>query len=293
MNKRKLNALIALIDDPDTFVAQTVEKELLKATHSIIPALEEKAETCFDENRRESIETLIRNLQFKQTRKLLRNWIKTEQHDFMEGVLLIEKFQHSRTDQSEINRKIETIKSSIWIELSNSHTILEKTTIMNHCFFNVHGFSVNHHDINSPKNCSLNYVLNTKQGNPLSISILYTIIARQLNLPAQFVDFPENPLLAIVDPELARKVHKHTNSSGVLFYIDTSEKGAITGIKEIEYFLKQNNYKQLKKYTEPQPDSCLIKAHLRLLMKAYRCAGFPEKEEKIKSLYHMFNKAHN
>ena len=289
MNKRKLQALINLLDDPNLFVFETVEKELLKENHDIIPALEEKWESSFDERCQERIETLIQDLQFKQTKKLIGDWLKTKEHNLLEGVLLIDRIQYPDLNQLKINHKIGSIKNSIWIELNNSFTILEKTTILNYFLFNVHGFSINFQNIHSPQNCFLNQVLETKKGNPLSISILYIIISRLLGLPTQFIDFPRNPLIAIVDPELARQVHGDIRNSNVLFYINPSNKGAITSRKEIEYHLNKNNYTPLEEYTEPKDDFHLIQSHLGFLMKAYQSVGFSEKEEKIKSLYNLFN----
>ncbi|NLO03443.1 MAG: hypothetical protein GX126_14180, partial [Bacteroidales bacterium] len=62
--KRRLEALINLLDDPDHQVYETVEKELLKQNHKIIPALEDKWETSFDETCQDRIENLIQNLHF-------------------------------------------------------------------------------------------------------------------------------------------------------------------------------------------------------------------------------------
>ncbi len=288
MNKRKLQALIDLLDDPDSFVFEVVEKELLKENFNIIPALEEKWETSFDENSQGRIENLIQNLQFKQTKKLMKEWIKTKEHDLLLGVLLIDRFQYPDLNHLKINQKIENIKKSIWLELNNSLTILEKTTILNHFLFNVNGFSINHQNIQSPQNCFLNQVLDTKKGNPLSISILYMIIARQLDLPAQFIDFPKNPLIAIVDQNLARKVHGNIRNSDVLFYINPSNKGSITSRKEIEYHLKKHNYAPLDAYTEPKSDKYFIQTNLETLKKSYESVGFQDKVEKVNELLKLF-----
>lgn len=288
MNKRKLQALIDLLDDPDDLVYALVEKELLKENYKIIPALEEKWETSFDENSQERIENLIQNLQFKQTRKLLENWINSPEHDLLSGYLLIDRFQYPDLNLLKIDQKIDNLRKSIWLELSNSLTILEKTTILNHFLFNINGFSINHNNIHSPQNCFLNQVLDTKRGNPISISILYVIIARQLELPTHFIDFPRNPLIAIVDPNLAKKVHGKVRNSDVLFYINPSNKGSITSRKEIEYHLRKNQYEPLQSYTEPKTDLFFIQRLLESLQEAYQSVGFREKEEKIKSLLQLF-----
>ena len=288
MNKRKLQALINLLSDPDPFVFAAVEKELLKENHNIIPALEEKWESGFDENCQERIESIIQNLQFKQTKKLIRDWFRDKEHNLLDGVLLIDKFQYPDLNQLKINQKIESIKNSIWVELSNSLTILEKTTILNYFFFNVHGFKIDLQNIQLPQNCFINQVLETKKGNPFSISILYTVIARALGLSTQFIDFPRNPLIAIADADIARKAHGNTRNSDVLFYINPSNKGAITSRKEIEHHLVTNSYAPIHQYTKPQSDSYLIQSHIGFLVKAYQSVGFSEKEEKVRLLYRMF-----
>lgn len=288
MNKSKLHALIELIDDPDESVYELVEKELLKENHKIIPALEEKWELSFDENSQERIENLIQNLQFKHTKKALEKWIKAREHDLLSGFLLVDRFQYPDLNLLKIDQKIENLRKAIWLELSDSLTILEKTTILNHFLFNINGYSINHNNIHSPQNCFLNQVLDTKKGNPLSMTVLYVLLARQLDLPTHFIDFPRNPLIAVVDQNLAQKVHGKIRNSDVLFYINPSNKGSITSRKELEYHLRKNNYEPLHLFTEPKSDLFLIQRLLEYLRESYQSVGFQEKEEKIKSLLDLF-----
>ncbi len=288
MKRSRLKALINLLDDPDNLVFETVEKELLKANFNIIPALEKQWENSFDETSQERIENLIQDLQFKKTRNLLKIWISSLEHNLLEGFLTIDKFQYPDVNQMGINQKIEKIKNSIWLELNDSLTLLEKTTILNHFLFNIHGFSVNHNNIQSPQNCYLNQLLETKKGNPVSLSLFYTIIARQLGLPAFFTDFPKNPLIAIVDSDLARRVHGKNSSSDVLFYINPSNKGSIASRKEVEYHLKKNNYSPVETYAEPQPDKLFLKRLLESLNNSFNAVGFQEKEMRTAELLSLF-----
>ena len=117
---------------------------------------------------------------------------------------------------------------------------------------------------------------------------MYTIIARQLELPAQFIDFPKNPLIAIVHPKLARKVHGENIKSDVLFYINPANKGSITSIKEIEYHLKTNEYFPIKKYTEPKSDVYLIRLLLETLEDSYNSVNYMDKKERIQKLLELF-----
>jgi hypothetical protein len=288
MEKKKLQALINLLDDPDHEVFARVEKELLKENHEIIPALEDTWENSYDENCQERIENLIQSLQFKQTKKLLKSWIETKEKNLLDGFLTVDRFQYPDLNLLLVFEKIEKIKKTIWLELNNSLTLLEKTTILNHFLFNINGFSINHNNIQSPQNCFLNQLLETKKGNAFSMSLFYTIIARQLEIPAFFVDFPRNPLVAIVDKILAKKVHGKSMGTDVLFYINVSNKGAIASRKEIDYHLKKNNYKNTVEFTEPKSDIEFIRRLIESMLDSYRSVGFTEKENKVKEMLKLF-----
>jgi hypothetical protein len=290
MNRSRLKALFTLLDDPDEQVFELVEKELLKENFNIIPALEEKWETSFDETSQERIENLIQDLQFKKTKNQLTDWIFSEEHDLLEGFSIIDRIQYPDVNREGIKSKIEKIKKDVWLELNDSLTLLEKITVLNHFLFNIHGFSINHQNLKSPQNCYLNQLLDTKKGNPVSLSLLYIILARQLSLPAYFTDFPKNPLIAMVDGELARKVHGKNSSSDVLFYINPSNKGSVASRKEVKYHLKKNNYIPESAYAEPQPDSIFIRRLLEFLIESFQSIGFNEKKNKANELLGLFDK---
>ncbi len=290
MTNSKLGALINLLDDPDLTVFEVVQQELLKETDKIIPFLEQKWESSFDTDCQERIENIIQNLQFKETARLLEEWLisDSDERDLLTGFIIIDRFQYPDLNHLNIRLKLENIRKKIWLELNNSLTLLEKITILNHFLFNLNEFSINFKNINSPQNCFLNQILDTKKGNPVSISIFYTIIARMLELPAQFIDFPRNPLVAIVDAKLARKVHGNGVHSDVLFYINPSNKGSITSIKEIEYHLRTNNYQPMHHYTEPKSDVNFIKLLVESLDLSYQAVNFMDKKERIQQLLKLF-----
>ncbi len=290
MNNPKLDALIGLLDDPDLTVFEMVEQELLKESDDIIPELEKKWEISLDGNCQERIENIIQHLQFKETSRLLKEWIETENsgQKLLSGFLIIDRFQYPDVNTLGIGVKLENIRKKIWLELNNSLTLLEKTTIINHFLFNILEYSINFKNIHSPQNCFLNQILDTRKGNPVSIAVFYTIIARLLEMPAYFIDFPKNPLVAIVDAKLARKVHGSNSDSDVLFYINPSNRGAITSIKEIEYHLRTNNFQPIKNYTEPKSDIQFIRRLVESLELSYQSVNFMDKRERVHQLLELF-----
>ncbi|VAW18071.1 hypothetical protein MNBD_BACTEROID01-1370 [hydrothermal vent metagenome] len=281
---KKTEALIHLLEDPDMSVYKMVEKELLKEDAKIIPALEEMWELSLDEICQQRIENLIQYLQFKETKREMAEWIGLKNPDLVEGFSITNRYQYPDLNATSIEIKIEQIRKDVWLELNNSLTSLEKITVLNHIFFDVHGFSVNHANLSSPQNFFLNQVLETKKGHPIALAMLYTVVARRLDLPIYFINFPKNPLLGYFDRHIAIKAHGFKINSDMLFYINPSNKGSITGRKELEYYLKKMKYKPERKYFERCSDKVFVMKLISLLQAAFDSMGYKEKADEIMEL---------
>ena len=277
MKYERLQALIALLDDPDEGVFEMVEKELLIEDAKIIDQLEQIWETSLDDLIQTRIENLIQQIQFVETRTKIWNWVNQDQLDLFEGFFLITQYQYPDLKLKHVKSKIQKISNDVWLEISNKLTSLEKITVLNHIFYDTNKFSVNLNNMNSPQNCYINQLLETKKGNAISVAILYTLIARELKFPIQFVNFPKTPLLAYIDPELARKAHGDNYKSSILFYINPSNKGAIIGRKEVDFFLNRNEQYALNEYYEPCKDKIIIKKLLESLIESYDSLGYQDK----------------
>jgi hypothetical protein len=81
---------------------------------------------------------------------------------------------------------------------------------------------------------------------------LYTIVANRLELPVRYIDIPKHPLLAYVDKRIAAKVHPAGVETDVLFYINTSNKGSISGRRELEFQLRRSGLEPFKRFFEAQ-----------------------------------------
>lgn len=287
-NKR-ISALISLMDDPEQCVYEAVEKELLKESARIIPELERLWENSFDECCQVRIENLIQRLQFKENYKSFRKWSKQQEPDLLEGFILASKYHYPDMNVNWIERKIEEIRRKVWVELNNSLTSLEKITVLNHIFFYESGFTVDHENYYAPKNCFINQVLETGLGNPISIALLYTIIANKLELPVKFIDIPKHPLLAYVDRRIASKVHPAGVETDVLFYINPSNKGSISGRRELEFQLRRSGLEPINRYFEASSSRCFLSRLLEVTEKSYELNGFSDKTADIHQMISILN----
>lgn len=283
MNELKLESLITLLDDPDDSVFNLVLVEMLKEDISIVDRLEHIWETSFEKLVQERIEFIIQQIQLKDTKEKIKNWANQETLDLFEGIFLISRYQYPELKLKSIQIQLEKIRKDIWLEFKNSLTSLEKITILNHIFFDHYKFKINHENTESPQNCYINRVLDTRKGNPISITILYTLVARSLNLPVHYIDFDNNPLVGYFDKDIAQMVHGE-DSKHILFYINPSNKGAIIGPKEVDYIQQSADLPDRRHQPEPCPDRIIIKRLVEKLTNDYKQAGSLEKVSYLKEI---------
>jgi regulator of sirC expression with transglutaminase-like and TPR domain len=275
-------ALINLIDDPDENIFLHVRDRLLKYGPDAIPYLENSWEVkdfgMLFQNR---IENLIHDIQFEDTKNELLKWKNSSQKDLLKGAILIAKYQYPGLHDEKVYAEIERIQKDIWLEINNKQTALEKVYIFNKVIFDLHHFHGDAKHFHSPLNSYINTVLETKKGNPLSLSIIYSIIAQNLNIPIYGVNLPNHFVLAFLDEFGVRKYIAEENKHGVLFYINPFSKGTVFDENEIKSFLTGINQPHLKEYFEPCSNTSILKRMLTNLISSFQEVGNSEKVKEL------------
>jgi len=268
MSENEIKALINLLDDPNEDVFQVVTENLIKKGTDIIPELEKAWESAADQMHQERLEEIIQKIQFNHNFNALQSWENAGSTDLLEGTFLIARFQYPDLQYSEINEQIEKIKQDVWIELNNNLTALEKVRILNHILFDIHRFSKSAGDFYNPLNSFINKVLETRQGNPISLAIIYAVIAQRLGLPVYGVNLPKNFLLAYRDEFGMAQLYSELQND-ILFYINPYNKGTVHSRREIEYFLKQQNVTVQDVYFQICGNQEMIERIINNLIKSY------------------------
>ena len=187
-------------------------------------------------------------------------------------------------DEDAIREELEKIKQDIWIELNDGLTALEKVKVMNHILFDVHGFSGNTKNYHSPSNSFINTVLEGKKGNPISLSIIYMHLAQSLDLPIYGVNLPRHFILCYLDYSGMMKSFDHLDRDDMMFYINPFGKGSIFSNKEITQFVKELELEDLPMFYLPCNSQSIATRILNNLHHSYQQLGEQEKEEEMKRL---------
>lgn len=279
----EVSALITLIEDPDEQIYMHVRSELKNYGEDIIPQLEQYWElNDFGPLFQERLEELIQSIQYDSVFHRLKAWRNSEDQDLLEGALIINRYQYPGCDEDELRRIITRIRQDIWLELNDNLTAFEMVRVFNHMLFRLHSFEGNRDHYNDPSNSYLSDILLTKQGNPLSLGILYTLLARSLDVPIYGVNLPSHFVLCFLDygpehEELGLKVL----DSEVLFYINPFSEGTILGKDDIDEFLKTHNMPQDKRFYRPCNNVEMISRMINNLIHSYIAQN---KEDKVREL---------
>lgn len=286
-DENELRAMIMLLEDPDENIFTEIRERLLTRGALIINTLEDVWESTFNPNLQKRIENIIQEIQFNEVKKELSLWADTGGTDLLQGTIMIARYQYPDLDEEEIRRQIELIKKDIWLEINPNLTAFEKIKVLNHILFDVYNFTGNTTNYHAPQNSYINNVLESKRGNPLLLSILYSCIAQGLNIPVYGVNLPEHFILAYRDEYTQRK--SDDDDEPILFYINPFSRGAVFSRREIDTFLKQLNLEPLRVFYESCTNTEIIKRQLRNLIASYEKLGYPDKVEHLSELLDILN----
>lgn len=285
-----IEALIHLMDDPDEQIFSHVRDRLLQYGVNAIPYLEnswiEKDYGLIFLNR---VEQLIHEIQFSDTKQQLQQWINSDK-DLLTGALVIAKYQFPGLNEEHIREFFNIIKKDIWLEFNPQQTAFEKIRIFNRIFYGKYRFHGDAKDFHAPNNSFINTVVESKKGNPLSLSIIYSVIAQSLGMPIYGVNLPNHFVLAYMDESGVNQfLAKENKATGVLFYINTFSKGGMFDDGEIHEFIKNLNLPYSRQYFEPCSNTAILRRMLTNLISGFQQAGNAEKVHELTELRELLD----
>ena len=271
MNEKEFKALVSLLEDDDQEVNQHVEEKIMSLGSDIIPFLEEQWEKSFDPNIQRKIEDMIHNLQFGQLKERLLTWKDKGAESLLEGMWLLSSYQYPDLEIGELNQQLEQIYYDIWVELKADLHPYDQIKIINGALFTKLKFRANTKNFHSPNNSFLKSVLESKKGNPISLSVVYILVAEKLGLPIYGVNLPNLFIMTYKSEEIQ-------------FYVNAFNRGLIFSNKDIDNYLANLNLTPKPSYYQACSNEDIVKRMMRNLIMAFDKLGEHQKSEEIKEL---------
>ena len=278
----QLHALIRLLDDPDSDVYENVHGKLVSFGKTVIPVLESEWETVGQNAIQERIIQIIEEIEFEAACKALIDWKATQTDDLASGALIAATFQYPDIDFEAIRKQLLVLHRDVWIELNDNLTSLEKVRVINHILYDVHQFRPYTKYHTSEQSFFLNNLLDNHSGSPMTLGILYKVLADMLDLPIVGIDLPHHFILGY------RDVYNHTGNE-LLFYINPYSKGAVFGRGELERYMEKLQVETPTPDLKPMSNVQIVQRMLVELKACYQQSGKYKKMDEVSKLIRMLN----
>lgn len=253
-NEKEVEALLTLIEDPDSEVFEAVSNRIISYGTPIIASLENLWEHTIDNTVQERIELLIHRLYFVNLKSDFLAWSQAPHHDLIPGSLLVAKLLYPDLQTAKIIQDIERLRRNIWIELNNYLTPLEQVNVITSILYNYFGLKGSMREKQLPNEFLIPNIIESKKGNQSGNGVLYLLLTELLDIPIRLLPIPNQFVLAYFKSKTETDVAKlHQN---IDFFIDPTLGQVFThnelynyfnklGVSVVPGFFKPQNNKQV------------------------------------------------
>lgn len=272
MEESELKALISLLDDEDAAVLTHVESKIKSLGGEIIPYLEEEWENNLNPNVQSRIENLIHHLQYNLLMNRLVDWSEGEEQDLLTGMWLVATYQYPDISLESLKQDLEQIYYEAWLDYKSEGHPFDQIKMLNSVIYGKLKFSANTKNFHSPGNSMINIVLDTRRGNPISLCVIYMLVAQKLKMPVYGVNLPNLFILTYKSDKFKQ------------FYINGFNRGLIFSKEDIDNYITELRLPVEQSYYEPCTNKEIIQRCLRNLILSFDKIGEHAKSEEVKAL---------
>ena len=271
MTENELKALVSLLDDEDKQITAHVEEKIMSLGTEAIPFLEKEWESNLSPTVQSRIEELIHTLQYDLVKERLKNWYDSKDQDLLTGMWIIATYQYPDIELNKLKQELEQIYYETWLEFRPDLYAFDQIKVINSVIFNKLKFGANTKNFHSPGNSMINVVLETRKGNPITLCVIYMLVAQKLKLPVSGVNLPNLFILTYKDDN-----HQ--------FYINTFNRGLIFSKQDIENYINELHLVPQTSFFETCGNLEIIRRALRNLVMSFEKMGEHAKADEVKML---------
>ena len=271
MKESELKALVSLLDDEDKQISSHVQEKILSLGTGAIPFLEKEWESNLNPDVQTRIEELIHTLQYDLVRERLKSWYVSPDQDLLTGMWILATYQYPDIELEKLKQELEQIYYDAWLEFRPDLYPYDQVKVINSVIFNKLKFGANTKNFHSPGNSMINVVLETHKGNPITLCVIYMLVAQKLKMPVQGVNLPNLFILTFKDDN-----HQ--------FYINAFNRGLIFSKQDIENYIHELHLVPQQSFFEPCSSLEIVRRALRNLVMSFEKMGEHAKADEVKVL---------
>ncbi|RYZ32895.1 MAG: hypothetical protein EOP49_36800, partial [Sphingobacteriales bacterium] len=240
-----------------------------------------------DQTVQERIEHLIHRVHFQDLQQELLEWSQSKHPELLRGAIIVAKYQFPDLNVPSVLTQFDQMRRNIWLELNNYLTPLEVVNVFNSILYNYYKLQGHELTEREPKFFFVNQVLESRQGNSLTLGILYLALCELLDIPIFAVDVPRQFIFAYIDTLHHFFSEESEGVQQIQFFIDPIN-GMVYTQKDVDTYLKKiNASSDRESYFTPLLAKKIIYKLMEELCLCYRYKREEQKADEIQQLMNI------
>lgn len=255
-------ALTGLLDDPSPAVRRSLLVHFAKHGRESVDFLRHVASQP-DHALAGHANWFLRELDFSDPVAEFRGFIRSLNYELETGALLLSRTIHPDLDIGASCTQLDRMAARCRELIAEPATVRDKCRVMNRVLFHEFALRGNTEHYADPLNSFLDQVLIRRKGIPISLSIVYLLVAERLGLSLEPVGLPGHFMVGCYAEELP-------------FYIDPFSAGRFISASEAVAMLRQHTPSPSIADLAPTPVREVLCRCCRNLVNHYSVANDPE-----------------
>lgn len=216
-------ALAALLDDPSQTVQTALLQEFTRLAEPAVVLLRQLSQEGAP-GQTEAARRFLRQMGAEDTRGAFRNFIRSTRYELETGSILLDRTLYPHIEPEHICTALDEIAGRVKQLLVKPASPAEQCRVLNRVLFHDFGFRGDQEDFYHPHNCFLHKVIERKRGLPISLAIIYLLVAYRCGIELEPIGLPGRFVVGCF-------------TAGEPFYIDVFEGGAFRSREDLEILL--------------------------------------------------------
>jgi regulator of sirC expression with transglutaminase-like and TPR domain len=206
-------------------------------------------------------------------------FIRSLNYELETGSLLLARTVTPRLDAGACCAELDAIAARCRELIVEPSSAREKCRILNRVLFHEWGFHGNVENYTDPRNSFLDQVLERRTGIPLSLSVVYLLVAGRVGLELEPVGLPGHFIVGCYSDHLP-------------FFIDPFDRGVFHNAEEIFALLRANHVTPKLSDLAPTPVREVLCRSCRNLVNHFSSAGEPDRARLFAEFVEEFETAY-
>jgi len=278
LNATQQEAFLSLLDDPSPAVRRALLAHFTQCGAAAAPFLQSVACGANRVLARHAA-WFLEELKLTDPVAEFRGFIRSLNYELESGALLLARTVSPRLDIAQCVTTLDAIAARCRELIAEPSSTREKCRMLNRVLFHEWSFRGNVEHYDDPRNSFLDQVLARRTGLPISLSIVYLLVAERLDLELEAVGLPGHFVVGCYTDELP-------------FFIDPFERGLFRDADEVFDLLRRNHVVPQITDLAPTPVREVLCRTCRNLVNHYTVAGEPERARLFAEFVHEFEATH-